>query len=215
MPEEAIVEEEESFDLVSNVQPSDNPSANGWYELSKDAEGWETPTLSSDTTPSSNKDYYIKSQGGVSNMSEAAVNAISTFQTYLVYRTTSSGSYTKVVDIKDYPDMEPEPNLLDATTLSDGIEKKIPGIKRMSDNGLQFTANYTKENYAAVKELENHQYEYGLWFGGTSAGVPDGHNGKFTWTGDIRASYVGKGVDEVQEMRANCYPASDPVWSAE
>ena len=31
--------------------------------------------------------------------------AISTYQTYLMVKTTTSGSYEKVVDIKDYPDM--------------------------------------------------------------------------------------------------------------
>lgn len=31
--------------------------------------------------------------------------AISTYQTYLMYRATSSGTYEKVIDIKDYPDM--------------------------------------------------------------------------------------------------------------
>ena len=36
-------------------------------------------------------------------MSEAL--AYSTYQTYLMYRTSSSGTYTNLVPIKDYPDM--------------------------------------------------------------------------------------------------------------
>ncbi len=145
-------------------------------------------------------------------MSETA-NAYSTYQTYLMYRTTSAGSYTKLLDIKDYPDMEPSPNMLDSTTLSDRIEKQIPGILRMGD-GYPFTANYTKTNYSTVKSLENHQYEYALWLGGTATGVPDGHNGKFSWTGDVRAGFPGKGVDEVQDMTVTCIPSTDTTWTS-
>ena len=145
-------------------------------------------------------------------MSEVAANAYSTYQTYLVYRTTTSGSYAKLIDIKDYPDMLPDPNMLDATTLSDSQEKQIAGIMRMGD-GYRFTANYTPQNFSAVKALENHQYEYGLWLGGTTTGEPDGHNGKFEWTGDIRAGFPGKGVDEVQDMVITATPSTDTKWS--
>lgn len=138
--------------------------------------------------------------------------AISTYQTYFMYRTTSSGTYAKVVDIKTYPDMIGSPNMLDATTLSHGQQIQIPGIRQVGD-GFQFTANYTVANYTAVKNLEGHQYEYAVWLGGTSAGVPDGHNGKFTWTGDVRAGFPGKGVDEVQEMNITATPSTDVVWS--
>ena len=139
--------------------------------------------------------------------------AISTYQTYLMYRTTSSGTYEKVIDIKDYPDMIGSPNMLDATTLSNGQEIQIAGIKRVGD-GFQFTANYTIENYTKVKGLEGHQYGYALWLGGTTAGVPDGHNGKFSWTGDVMAGFPGKGVDEVTDMSITASPSTDVVWSA-
>lgn len=139
--------------------------------------------------------------------------AISTAQTYLMVRTTTSGSYAKVVDIKDYPDMIGTPNMLDATTLSNTQEIQIAGIKRVGD-GFQFTANYTLANYSRVKELEGNQYDYALWLGGTTEGVPDGHNGKFSWTGDITAGFPGKGVDEVQDMSITASPSTDVVWSS-
>lgn len=139
--------------------------------------------------------------------------AISTYQTYLMVRTSSAGSYAKVVDIKDYPDLIGTPNMLDATTLSNSQEIQIAGIKRAGD-GLQFTANYTLANYAAVKALEGHQYDYALWLGGTSVGVPDGHNGKFEWKGDVTAGFPGKGVDEVQDMTITASPSTDVVWSS-
>ena len=139
--------------------------------------------------------------------------AISTYQTYLMVKTSSEGSYAKVVDIKDYPDMIGSPNMLDATTLSNSQEIQIAGIKRVGD-GFQFTANYTKTNYQAVVELQGHQYPYALWIGGTSLGVPDGHNGKFEWTGDVMAGFPGKGVDEVQDMTITASPSTDVVWKS-
>ena len=138
--------------------------------------------------------------------------AISTYQTYLMVQTTDSGSYEKVIDIKDYPDMIGTPNLLDATTLSHAQEIQIAGIRRVGD-GFQFTANYTLANYTRVKELEGHQYNYALWLGGTSAGVPDGHDGKFEWTGDVMAGFPGKGVDEVQDMTITATPSTEVLWN--
>jgi len=145
-------------------------------------------------------------------MSEVAPIAISTYQTYLMVKTSSGGSYSKVVDIKSYPDMIGSPNMLDATTLSNAQQIQIAGIAQVGD-GFQFTANYTKENYAAVKALEGNQYDYALWIGGTTLGVPDGHNGKFSWTGDVRAGFPGKGVDEVQDMSITASPSTDVTWS--
>lgn len=139
--------------------------------------------------------------------------AISTYQTYLMVKTSTNGTYAKVIDIKDYPDMIGTPNMLDATTLSNSQEIQIAGIKRAGD-GMQFTANYTLANYSAVKALEGHQYNYALWLGGTSVGVPDGHNGKFEWTGDVTAGFPGKGVDEVQDMTVVASPSTDVVWAS-
>ena len=196
----------------SMITPSTNPKANGWYEFADDDEFNINPIRTQDTSPVDGKFYYMM-KGDDETMSEANAIAYSTYQTYLMYRTTSSGSYDKLIDIKDYPDMLGEPNMLEATTLSDGQEKKIAGILRLGD-GFQFTANYTVENFNAVKELEGHTYWYGLWLGGTTAGVPDGHHGKFEWTGDIRAGFPGKGVDEVRDMSVTCTPYTDVEWSA-
>lgn len=143
-------------------------------------------------------------------MSEVAPVGISTYQTYWMVKKTNT--WEKVIDITDYGDLIPDPNMIDVTTLSHGREITIPGIERAGD-GIPLTANYTKENWAAVKELEGHQYEYGIWFGGTAAGVPDGHNGKFTWTGDVKASLNGAGVDEAHKMGITCTPSTNVEWS--
>ena len=215
MPEQE--EEQSVLDATpvpsSMITPETNPAANGWYEpLTNDS--WNVDFFpTTDTSPVDGKTYYIvnTSTEGVSNMSETAM-AYSTYQTYFMYRTTTSGSYTKVVDIKDYPDMLGDPNMLDCTTLSDGMEKRIPGILQSGD-GYSFTANYTPANFAKVKALVGHQYDYALWLGGTSTGEPDGHNGKFSWTGDVVVGFPGKGVDEVQDMSITAVPSTDTVWT--
>lgn len=217
--EEVIVEEEIGDEYgeiaVSDYPANANPSALGWYEyalvtMGYNLTGYEyVPT--EDTSIVDGKTYYYKLSEGASTMSEAI--AYSTYQTYLMYRTTTSASYSKLIDIKDYPDMIGDPNMLDCTTLSDGMEKQIAGIIRLGD-GFQFTANYTPTNFSTIKALEGHIYDYALWLGGTSAGVPDGHNGKFAWSGDMHVGFPGKGVDEVQDMSLTAIPSTDVTWSS-
>ena len=188
---EFLEEEEESpAETITPVPSSQitqdtNPAANGWYEYADDDTSFLLPIPTSDTTPVEGKTYYTvtyngpsSNNEGVNNMSETAI-AYSTYQTYLMYKTSSTGTYAKVVDIKDYPDMLGDPNLLDCTTLSHGMEMRIPGILQAGD-GYPFTANYTPTNFSLIKNtLSGHQYWYALYLGGTTAGVPDGHNGKF------------------------------------
>ena len=91
----------------------------------------------------------------------------------------------------------------------------ISGIGDTSE--FQFGANYTPENYSAVKALEDHIYEYAVWFGASgSAGseVPDGHMGKFEWTGDISAGISGGGVNEAVGMTINATPSTVIVYSS-
>ena len=120
------VEQELDYHIVeidTSMYPSGtNPSALGWWENDPgDITGlFKRPT--SDTSIVSNKHYYelpssavvdpeymdawqeqYNEQQGGNSMSETAL-AYSTYQTYLMYRTTT-GSYTKLVNIKDYPDM--------------------------------------------------------------------------------------------------------------
>ena len=65
--------------------------------------------------------------------------AISTYKVFLMKKETSN--YTKLIDIKDYPDLGGAPEMLDTTTLSDRATTSIPGIQQM--DALAFTANYT------------------------------------------------------------------------
>ena len=138
-----------------------------------------------------------------------------TYQTYLMYRTTTNGTYSKLIDITSFPDLVPPKDRVEITSLSDAMRVYINGIGDTSE--MQFAANYTPANYSAVSALEGHQYGYAVYFGASGAAgseVPDGHNGKFSWTGDISAGISGGGVNEAVGMTINCTPSSAIVFTA-
>ena len=141
----------------------------------------------------------------------ADVRGISTYQTYLMYRTTSAASYSKLVDITSVPDLIGTPEKIDITSLSDSQRVYIPGIQDRDD--MTFNCNYTAENYTAVHDCEGHVYEYAVWFGGSGT-TPDGSKGKFEWEGDIRAGVSGGGVNEAVVMTVTCTPSTPVEWIA-
>lgn len=144
----------------------------------------------------------------------ADVKGISTYGTYLMYRTTTSGSYEKLIDITSFPDLIPPKERIDITSLSDYMRVYINGIGDTTEQ--TYGANYTPDNYAAVVALEGHQYDYAVWFGHTGdAGseTPDGHYGKFSWSGDISAGINGGGVNEAVGMTVTCTPATVITYS--
>ena len=135
--------------------------------------------------------------------------AISTFRTFLMKK--SSSAYEKLIDIKDFPDLGGAPEMLETTTLSDGMQTNIPGIQSM--DAMEFTANYTKEDYEKLKELEDQDLELAVWFGGTGSGTtatPTGDKGKYKFTGRLSVYIKGGGVNEVVDMGITI-AASTPV----
>ena len=109
----------------------------------------------------------------------------------------SESAVAKVVDIKDFPDMIGDPNMLETTTLSDGQQTYIPGIK--SADMLTFTFNYTKADFQAVKADEAKPLFYSLEFSDGSV---------FSWQGQHTVGLPGKGVDEVLEATVNIAPST-------
>ena len=144
----------------------------------------------------------------------AAVKGISTYQTYLMYRTTTAGEYSKLIDITSFPDLVPPKERIDISTLSDYMRTYINGIGDTSE--FQFGANYTPDNYKKVTDLEGTVYDYAVWFGATGSQgseTPDGHMGKFSWSGDISAGISGGGVNEAVGMTINCTPSTVITFS--
>lgn len=117
--------------------------------------------------------------------------AISTLGVTLKMGETAE-ALSKLVDIKDFPDLIGDPNMLETTTLSDAQVTNIPGIK--SSDMLTFTCNYTKADFGVVNEKADTPMYYALEFSDGS---------KFTWQGQHTCGVPGKGVDEVIEFTIN------------
>lgn len=134
--------------------------------------------------------------------------AVNTYGTYLM-RKNSGGEYSKLADIKDYPDLGGSPEMLETTTLSDKMQTYIPGIQK--NDGFEFTLNYDVEKYKELKALEGQELDLALWFGGTEtddAVTPDGRDGKLAFKGKISTHITGKGVNEVREMVLSIAPST-------
>lgn len=130
--------------------------------------------------------------------------AISTYGVTLMHKSTTN--YTKLVDIKDFPDLGGAPEMLETTTLSDSMQTYIPGIQ--SSDALEFTANYTKADFDRIKALEGTEAEYAVYLG------TDGAEGKFQFKGYISVHPVGGGVNEVVNMTITIAP-STPITVAD
>ena len=139
--------------------------------------------------------------------------AISTYKIFLMHKTDAA--YEKLIDIKSFPDLGGTPEMLETTTLSDGMQTYIPGIQSL--DGLEFEANYTKEDFTTLKALEGKDEEYAVWFGGTETGgiaTPTGEHGKFEFGGSLSVFPVGGGVNEVVGMTISIAP-STPIIMGE
>ena len=134
----------------------------------------------------------------------ASTTPTHTFKSFLMYKATAGASdYTKLIDIKEFPDMGGDPDMLETTTMSDSAKTYILGLQDMDT--LKFTANYTKAAFTT--------YDFAVWFGGTeSQGVvtPNGEDGKFAWQGQLTAYVTGKGTNEVREITISI-SASTPI----
>ena len=141
--------------------------------------------------------------------------AISTYKVFLMHKANSGSTYTKLIDIKEFPDLGGEPEMLETTTLSDNMQTYIAGIQSM--DGLSFSANYDMTEYQKLKALEGKKESYAVWFGGTENSgtvTPDGSNGKFAFDGELSVYPVGGGVNEVVGMNITIAPSSPIVFSA-
>ena len=142
--------------------------------------------------------------------------AISTYKVFLMKKGTEPDTYEKLVDIKEFPDLGGEPEMLETTTLSDNMQTYIAGIQSL--DGLSFTANYDMTDFQKLKALEGKPDSYAVWFGGQESGgvvTPDGSNGKFEFDGQLSVYPVGGGVNEVVDMNISIAPSTPITFSAE
>lgn len=136
--------------------------------------------------------------------------AISTMFSYLMYKATESAtSYSKLVDIKSYPDLGGSPETIEVTTLSDWMQKFVDGVQ--SSDSKQFTANYDKDDYSTIEGLEGTEHSFSVWLGGTKNGdssTPTGAHGKFSFKGKISVYVNGGDVNAASEMTITIVPTT-------
>ncbi len=138
--------------------------------------------------------------------------AISTMHTALMKGTgTGTITYSKLVCVSEFPDLGAPPEQIDVTTLCDTMRHYIPGVQ---DTGaLEFKAFYTASDYTTLKALEGVDTPYAVWFGAGSNDEPDGHNGKFSFNGDLRVTIDGGGVNDPVSMTITIYPSTDITFA--
>lgn len=139
--------------------------------------------------------------------------AISTYKVFLMKKDTGD-TWKKLIDIKEFPDLGGEPEMLETTTLSDNMQTYIAGIQSL--DGLSFSANYDVTDFQTLKALEGKKESYAVWFGGTEAAgtvTPDGSNGKFSFDGELSVYPVGGGVNEVVGMNITIAPSTPITFS--
>ena len=127
--------------------------------------------------------------------------AISTQGVTLKWGATSA-AVKKVIDIKDFPDLGGAPETLETTTLSDEMQTYILGIQ--GSGMMEFTCNYTKEDFDEVMKDANKDLYYALEFG------DEGDEGIFEWQGQHTAWVVGAGVNAVTEFKIGIAPSTKP-----
>lgn len=131
--------------------------------------------------------------------------AVITYQTYLMKGTGSGSSitWTKLCDIKDYPDLLENPEQVETTTLSDKIRTYTEGLR--GNEMKTFTCNHSKTDFDAIKAMEGTETNLAVWFGASSDGItPDGHDGKLEGKGLVSVGLPGGGVGDVRDMTVNC-----------
>lgn len=134
--------------------------------------------------------------------------AISTMFTFLMHK--ASTSYSKLLDIKSFPDMGGAPESIETTTLSDWMQKFIDGVQ--SNESKDFTCNYDLADYKKIKDLEGEEQDFSLWLGGTKASdgsvTPTGTYGKYNFSGKISVYLNGGDVNAVTEMTVTVVPTT-------
>ena len=135
--------------------------------------------------------------------------AISTYKAYLM-GLGASDAWSKLIDIKEYPDLGGAPEMLDTTTTSDKNRTFIPGIQ--DNEAMTFTTNYTKAGFDKLYALRGELHGYAVWFGASETGgvvTPDGSDGKYAFGGYLDVYVNGGGVNEVVDMTITIAPATE------
>ena len=130
--------------------------------------------------------------------------AISTYKTYLCVKGTG---YTKLVDIKNFPDLGSEPDMIDITTLSDAYRHYLAGIQ---DTGaLNFDFNADATTMSTVQGKCGTEQDWAVCFGDDDPTDTTNCVMKFVFKGVASAFVTGGGVNEAVNGRITIALTSD------
>jgi hypothetical protein len=141
---------------------------------------------------------------------------MTSYKTFLMIKGTGD-TWTKLVDIKSFPDLGGEPEMLENTTLSTPMKTYEPGLEDTA--ALTFTANYTPTDYDAVATHRGVSKDYAIWFGGnedatTRVVTPTGDQGKFTFKGILAVYVNGAESNSIVDMTITIVPSVAPTKAA-
>lgn len=130
--------------------------------------------------------------------------------------TKPTTGYIEIPEVKEIPELNPEPSTLDTTTLKETEYKtSIPGLKDIG-GALGFTVNLTQDFKTAWETLVSSyetaaEADKATWFLIDIPGITEGcyFQGKPSNLG-----VPGAAVDSVLETSAYITPTSAPAWDA-
>ena len=141
--------------------------------------------------------------------------------TFLIYE-DSTGTYefdskhwAILHAITEYPDLDPEVDSEDDTTLSHAQHTYEPALPD-SGGSFDFPGYYTAADYTRVKALEEEVLHVGIVFGGTTQDdeltiVPTGGTLMKEFNARVRIRLTGAGVGDVRPITISIYPTFDAV----
>ena len=131
-------------------------------------------------------------------------------------RPTTSSAYTLIPEIKEIPEINPEPSTLETTTLAETEYKTyIDGLKDLG-GALSFLANLTEDFKTAWESLVT-AYETAKEAGKNTWFIIDipGISEAVYFTGNpSNLGVPGASVDSVLEINAYITPTNAPTWAA-
>lgn len=126
--------------------------------------------------------------------------AITTENTYFIH-STDGKAYSKLIDIKEFPDLGSAPGTVDVTTLSDHMKKYLAGL--VDTGQLEFKANYDKTDFTTVNALVGKTGYFGIQFG------KSGEDGTFTFQGQPNVIVNGAGTESAVDMTVTVTVSSE------
>lgn len=138
---------------------------------------------------------------------------------FLMYKTTAGGTYSKLCDITEYPDLDQEPETEDSTTLSDTAHTYIMALP---DSGGSYVFNtwLSATDGALISGLKDQTVYLAFYVGGTESGgviTPTGSVFKREWQGQVSYQITGAGTADIAPASVACTVGTVPsdTWGSD